>query len=206
MTTTKHFFLLETSTKFLLEQKESILIHRIWERYHLFFMDFKNDVLWLDGIKDEKLIQRIRKNIDVLDKSITDQMFFDLIDFKIRQDSTYRGFFFRSYVEPVSFLEEFDRFLLSHQQPAMHMFLMTADKQEELDYLWQQEQIENINSLGNDNLTTEEFIEKVYTQQQKAVAPFQNYYQQQKRYHEINISGKTEEVIFAEMCAIIDNI
>lgn len=198
----KHFFLSETSTRFLLEQKDSIL-ERIWKKHGLIFLDHKNGLLWVDGAKNEELNQRIRKKINVLDENITDQMFFDLMDFKMHQDSVYRGFILRNYELPISFLEHLNHFLLSRQQPAMRMLLIVTDEQEELSRLME------TNKLYieiEDKMTSEERAQNTLYQKQSLITPFKSYYQQHNLYHEINISGKNEDTVFAEICAIIDNI
>lgn len=204
MTIKKHLFLRETSTKFLLEQRNAVL-KRLWEEQGLAFLNHKNALLWIDnGVIDEPLYKQLYKGINVLDDDITDQMFFDLLRFKMDKDESYQGFLLRSYDLPISFLEKADKFLSSLQQPAMHMLLMIADEQEELAYLLEQEKIEGLNELGESNLTTEEFVQGQLKRIQALAAPFKTYYQQHNRYHEVNISGKTEEEVYEEICQVID--
>lgn len=204
MHTTKHLFLLETSTKFLLEQQDHVL-KRLWEEQGLAFLDDKNTLLWVEGgVIDEPLYKQLYKGVNVLDDDITDQMFFDLLRFKMDKDESYQGFLLRNYVLPISFLEKVDKFLLSLQQPAMHMLLMIADEQEELLYRLEQEKIVSYSAgLG---ITPEELVSNGVSQQQLLVAFFKAYYQQHNRYHEVNISGKTEQEVYEEVCEVIEGI
>ncbi|OJJ20913.1 hypothetical protein BKI52_10050 [marine bacterium AO1-C] len=200
----KHILLLETSTKFLLEQRD-ILMKRVGQENQLPFLNSREQLLWVDGMMDEQLYQKIVNYIMRDHTHMTNEMFQELVEYKMNNDQAYQGFMMRDYELNEEFLQDFDDFLLSYQQPPMHMLLMMSNKQDEFDYLLEREKIISFSAL-NLGMTTEEGIEKVIDQKRYNVRPFERYYQKHQRFQEINISGKSIDAIYQEIGQVINSI
>lgn len=203
MTKTKHILWQHASTRFIVEL-ESLINERIKERYNLECLQNIDLILWQGKEVNRVLYKKATTYFDDKDVHMPNEVFFEIIEDKLKHDESYIGFMLRQYQFRTLFLEDFDKVLANYNQLPVQMLLVTTHKEEEIEFLLEQEKIIPYGEeLG---ISPEEMVYNDFTQNQALIAPFKTYYQKHNRYHEVNISGKTEDEIFEEICGVIDGI
>lgn len=172
-------------------------------KYSLTIIDTPYALISDSAIMNTSLAEKVKNFWEETKGNLSNELFLEMLDYKASHKSSFL-FIDKTLMAIRVSLPAIDKLMLKNNVPEPMMIYLKLPKQQILQDrltsnaiigydLWDDESPEKLE---------EERLERDYSELQY----IKSYYQQHNRYHEINISGKTEQEVYEEVCEVIEGM